>query len=578
MSTGGILGGFINELANQVDTHRSEQRKREDDEIARRRGYLEKIYNDMVQNGEGDPTHYAQALKDIYTLSEAQGAKRPRAKGRAGFGGASDMSQILTPFLDQILSGEIDMYGGGDAQAAPAGMTPPPGMAAPTPGLSAPQSGDVMRASLKPIDLGAGSTRVGGTAPSPKPFNGLDFSGIADSHGIPGPSVSLTPPPVQAAPALPPPPPALAAAPKPKPYLMLTPDAKKKKDLLAQADMNAQLAEAERERSIARLVTAGMTPEAARKRVLGIEDKFIQSNEKIVLTEDVVGRNGKLYRAGTTVEVWKNPETGELDYSPATADPAAKPIDQLSPDDQMFASSVVGRPVTKVSDMTLPEQARVVAKRQADKNANAAAGHAYTQNKDEINFAVTAGQRLNQNTQGASRVLSKIALANDVYRKYLKDRASRTSDRDRSTDQQAIINTFMTTVDPTSAVREGEFSRMAEMESLHRRMGDFVNKIKVGGPVSDDTIADAIATMNEMAKSYQEEKFQQMQLAEAQIDAGGGGRRDLAMTPADMEMLDLTRATRDLQGRPPRTVVVVRGKRYAVGSNGRVGIVPDVVK
>lgn len=566
MSTGGILGGFINELANQVDTHRSEQRKREDDEIARRRGYLEKIYNDMVQNGDGDPTHYAQALKDIYTLSEAQGAKRPRAKGRAGFGGASDMSQILTPFLDQILSGEIDMYGGGDAPS-PAGMTPPPGMAAPTPGLSAPQSGDVMRASLKPLDLGAGSTRVGGTAPSPKPFNGLDFSGIADSHGIPGPSVSLTPPPVQAAPALPPPPAALAAAPKSKPYLMLTPDAKKKKDLLAQADMNAQLAEAERERSIARLVTAGMTPEAARKRVLGIEDKFIQSNEKVVLPEDVVGRNGQLYKAGSTVEVWKNPETGELDYSPATAEAPAKPVDQLSPDDAMFASSIIGRDISKRSDMSIAEQARVVAKRQADKNANAAAGRSASQERWTLQQTTDARKEYRQGTAGANRVLNETRSAEDLYRKYISKKS--TDVRSRSADQQAMINKFMRVVDPDSAVREGEFNRMGELQSFHNRLKNMRDNWVEGGVISDSEIEGMIQTMRDLSQDYVRQKMEQAEMIEIAV-RDFGGNIEAVIPASDREQMDLNKAIRKLNGKPPASGVVVNGKRYAVMLDGSV--------
>ena len=101
MSFLAFLGGALNELGNQFHDERTRQRQAEDAEIERRRGYLETLYNKMLEDptlSSRHPEYYGQALKDIMTLSQAQGQPRKPKKGAAGFLGATDPSQVMVPF------------------------------------------------------------------------------------------------------------------------------------------------------------------------------------------------------------------------------------------------------------------------------------------------------------------------------------------------------------------------------------------------------------------------------------------------------------------------------------------------
>lgn len=156
MSIGHFILGATKQFADTVSDERTQTRAREDKELERRQAYLSDLYKSMIENGTGDPANYAQALKDILTLSQAQSSDRPKAKGKAGFLGGSDPASMMAPFLDKILNGEIPFSGpSGQPQA---GATLPP--------VSQPPS------LTPPPD----SLRVGGTPPPSKPFNGLDFS------------------------------------------------------------------------------------------------------------------------------------------------------------------------------------------------------------------------------------------------------------------------------------------------------------------------------------------------------------------------------------------------------------------
>lgn len=312
MSVGHFLSGFLNEFANQAHQTRLDQRAREDKELEARRGYVKTLYDKMLETGEGGP-QLAMALKDMQTLSEAQNSQRPRAKGKAGFAGASDLSSITTPFLDQIIHGDVDLFkqplpsmdGAGPIvpsapagpMAAPAPLTPPPtgpmsgsGLSVPalTPppgslGLSAPQGG---------VHFGD-SRLVGGTPPPQQPFNSPHF-GFAP----PPPTFSLGASAPAAVGADAPPPPPLAAVPPltpppgSKPYLFRTPDQRAIDMATAEAKLKQSQADQAKARKLADIdameAAHQITPQsAANARVFVASDgaiNYAKQTDKVLST------------------------------------------------------------------------------------------------------------------------------------------------------------------------------------------------------------------------------------------------------------------------------------------------------
>lgn len=306
MSLTAFLGGMLNEAGDQMVTTRKEERAREDAELERRRGYVQQLYTKMLEE-PGDPRHpeyHAQALKDMLALSEAQGAQRPRAKGVKGFGGASDMSGVLTPFLDQILSGGINIHGGSlpapapDAAApapppaapvAPAALPPPPGLnttmqssVAPVAALtpppmdggapstkSAPTAGTLFPSGLDT----SGSLKVGGTAAPTVPFNGLQFPQK-------GPGFVLAPPPAMSAPVSPQSAPAGPMAPPPDApgYLFKRPDVVKAEAAAADLATRRNITKQEQEDKVKQLVAHGSTPQEAWDIVNGLDTGTAEGN------------------------------------------------------------------------------------------------------------------------------------------------------------------------------------------------------------------------------------------------------------------------------------------------------------
>lgn len=119
----GFLSGLVKGFADYTHDERTKQRAREDEEIAHRKAILDSIFKG-VASGDVDPRVFGQALRDSMALGEAQASPRKRSKGSAGFFGATDSP--ITPFLDQLMAGEIDL---GTEQASPgfarAGMSSP---------------------------------------------------------------------------------------------------------------------------------------------------------------------------------------------------------------------------------------------------------------------------------------------------------------------------------------------------------------------------------------------------------------------------------------------------------------------
>lgn len=98
-----FLAGAIREASDFTENERLAQRKREDDEIGRRRGVLDELKRG-VEEGRVHPYYYAQIIKDIDTLGQGMGQRRAK-KGGAGFFGASETP--VAAIFDMLSQGQI---------------------------------------------------------------------------------------------------------------------------------------------------------------------------------------------------------------------------------------------------------------------------------------------------------------------------------------------------------------------------------------------------------------------------------------------------------------------------------------
>ena len=616
MSLLAFLGGAVNELGNQFHEERTRTRKAEDDEIERRRGYLESLYGKMMEDptlSSRHPEYYGQALKDIMTLSQAQGQPRKSKSGGAGFLGGTRTEDILVPFLNQALSGQMNLFGGdapggagapgpaappGPAGPLSAGLTPPPGtnasaptsgsvwaphasVFAPPPQASAtgfPAPAPVHFGPSEPFDPGpvqppmADSVRRGGTPP-PARFNGLDFSQVRTGP----PALGALPGPV--APVLPPPPGT------PNNYLLTSPAEKQR--LLLEAQLRAQHAvrTGEFNDKVDELVRAGMPKDEAMQVAAGVPlASWVKSdNDPVKDPKSPTGWSTVVYNA-------KDPIKTQMVPAPP---PVVKPEDKLTPEMQNAFLRVTNTPIATMADLVkaFPDP---VKRNQAIDSANAllksnrGTDRPAMSEETQVRLGLaesSAAERIasdyRRDTQLSTSAILFAEQAKTVMDAFKRQHASTNPDQRIKLDSrialdQVIINALNKIIDPQSVVRQSEYARTPEGQAILERIPGYFQQLVNGGSGLSlkelQTVYDVAQLLVEGHKRYkygQGERTITNALASGLLPGRILSQEDLRNTYEFM-------ATDRLKGKKPGEFWTTPDRQYTyfINSQGRVMMKP----
>jgi DNA-binding NarL/FixJ family response regulator len=155
--------------------------------------------------------------------------------------------------------------------------------------------------------------------------------------------------------------------------------------------------------------------------------------------------------------------------------------------------------------------------------------------EDKINLEVKLGNSFETYAKGAREGIRQVGIINGSYAKAEQDIAKGASINAAS---QGVLVSFQKILDPTSVVRESEYARSGDGQSLLQRIEGWATKIQQGGAgVTEEGLKEFVDLGKQFLNGYQEQMLNYAQRTKTQADNYGLNLENI-LTPDVIGLLD----------------------------------------
>lgn len=182
------------------------------------------------------------------------------------------------------------------------------------------------------------------------------------------------------------------------------------------------------------------------------------------------------------------------------------------------------------------------------------------------NLETSIGGQVDRVTRDSRTAVQQSNVAKAGYERY---KAAVAKGQPQGPASQAMIMAFGKVLDPGSVVRESEYNRSAEMQSMFNRFDAYVNRVANGGILAQPEVEELMRTVDSVSESYQQNQLGYLQRAKARAE-GSGINLATILTPDQIDFVDEAAARSALKSREAGSVATINGKNYVKLSNGTV--------
>ena len=243
-----------------------------------------------------------------------------------------------------------------------------------------------------------------------------------------------------------------------------------------------------------------------------------------------------------------------------------KDDDVIPPKDRANVQEAIGRPVTKWSELQPGDAGKIQAWEKKYRGTERIVTGGGMNDGQIFRAEGTIGDQFSRLTSSARTVQEQVGVARAGYDEYLKQHKA---GRPQGPATQAMIMSFGKVLDANSVVRESEYNRSAEMQSLFNKWDAFKERVANGGILAPAEVDAMMQAVDVVSKSYASAQIDYARRAAHRVEGIGGDLRN-ALTPSQIDILNSADAADALKGKETGTVTNVRGQDYVLLSNGTV--------